>query len=350
MLGTAGPASKRFCLFMATSASLIFFLCSQTVLSAAGPSTSAEAPSAKNSVAPGEIVNSLGMRMTLIRPGIFVMGTSPAELRRIQNEWSVEDSLIQPESPAHKVNITKPFLMGKYPVTVGQFKKFVKESGYRTVAEKQGWGWIYDDVRKHWTKKAGASWRSPGTPIEEDYPVTLVCHADGEAFCNWLSKSEGRQYSLPTEAQWEYAARGGKQGERFPWGNDYPDGKKLNLADRRAPVPWADRTVDDGYSGVAPVGNYAPNGYWLYDVTGNVWQPCSDYFDPKIYESRATQAVADPTGPTAGKAKVIRGGNWAFDAGIARTAFRFGVDPDLCTDMSGLRVVAAVPHRRRIGF
>ncbi|MBI5250222.1 MAG: SUMF1/EgtB/PvdO family nonheme iron enzyme, partial [Desulfomonile tiedjei] len=300
------------------------------------------AATAEKSPSSGEMVNSQGMRMILIQPGVFTMGTSAGELRRIQNEWSVEETLIQPETPAHKVRITRPFLIGKYAVTVGEFKKFVSETGYRTVAEKQGWGWAYDDSTKNWVKKNGASWKNPGTQTADDYPVTLVCHSDAEAFCEWLSKRDGRPYFLPTEAQWEYAARGGQQGERFPWGSEYPDGKKLNIADRKSPVPWADRTLDDGYGGVSPVGNYQPNGFWLYDITGNVWQPCSDYFDPKTYESRASQTVADPTGPAAGKTKVVRGGNWAFDAGIARTAFRFGVDPDLCTDMSGIRVTAAV--------
>jgi formylglycine-generating enzyme required for sulfatase activity len=300
------------------------------------------ASAADKSAAPGEVVNSVGMRLVLIPSGVFVMGTSPSELRRIQNDWNVEEALIQPESPAHKVTISRPFLMGKYAVTVGQFKKFVTETGYRTVAEKQGWGWVYDDAKKHWVKKPGASWKNADAKVADDYPVTMVCHLDAEAFCEWLSHRDGRQYFLPTEAQWEYAARGGKQGERFPWGNEYPDGKKLNMADRRASVPWADRTVDDGHGGVAPVGTYEPNGFWLYDMAGNVWQPCSDHFDPKAYESMASQTVADPTGPATGKTKVIRGGNWAFDAGIARTAFRFGVYPNLCTDMSGIRVTAVV--------
>lgn len=300
------------------------------------------ASTSEKSAAPGEVVNSLGMRLVVIPSGVFVMGTSPSELRRIQNDWNVEEALIQPESPAHKVSISRPFLMGKYPVTVGQFKRFVAETGYQTVAEKQGSGWVYDEAKKHWVKKPGASWRNSEGKVGDDYPVTMVCHLDAEAFCEWLSQRDGRRYFLPTEAQWEYAARGGRQGERFPWGNEYPDGKKLNMADRRASVPWADRTVNDGYGGTAPVGTYEPNGFWLYDMAGNVWQPCSDHFDPKAYESRASQTVADPTGPATGKTKVIRGGNWAFDAGIARNAFRFGVDPNLCTDISGIRVSAAV--------
>ena len=139
------------------------------------------------------------------------------------------------------------------------------------------------------------------TEISDDHPVILVCHADAEAFCEWLSRKDNRRYYLPTEAQWEYAARGGKEGERFPWGNDYPDGKKLNMADRHSPVPWADRTVTDGYARLSPVGSFEPNGFWLYDMVGNVWQMCSDYYDPKAYEAEKSSTNIDPTGPRTGK-------------------------------------------------
>lgn len=290
----------------------------------------------------GEVINSVGMRMILVRPGKFTMGSSSAETRRIQSEWNVEEGVLQPEGPAHTVRISRAFLLGKYDVTVGQFRRFVNETGYRTVAEKQGWGWVYDDSKKHWIKKGGASWKNTGSEDVDDYPVVLVCHADAEAFCGWLERKDGRRYYLPTEAEWEYAARGGKEGERFPWGNGYPDGKKANLADRRSPVPWADHTLEDGYARVSPVGAFEPNRLWLYDMVGNVWQLCSDYYDPKAYEEGASKETLDPAGPRTGKKKVVRGGNWAFGAGIARNAFRFGIEPDLCTDMSGFRV-AAVP-------
>ncbi len=289
---------------------------------------------------PGETTNSIGMRLVTIRPGTFVMGSTPAETRRIQAEWNVPETMLQAESPAHNVQISRPFLIGKYDVTVGQFKKFVAETGYKTVAEKQGWGWVYDENKKHWTKRSGASWNDPGDQVSDDHPVSLVCHIDAEAFCEWLSRKENRRYYLPTEAQWEYAARGGKEGERFSWGNDYPDGKKLNMADRYSPAPWADRTVTDGYARVSPVGGFEPNGFWLYDMLGNVWQMCSDYYDPKAYDAEKSGTSIDPAGPRTGKKRVVRGGNWAFDAGIARNAFRSGIEPDLCVDITGFRVAA----------
>lgn len=288
------------------------------------------------------VVNSIGMRLTAISPGTFSMGTSEAELRRIQAEWSAAESVVKQESPTHSIQISNPYLIGTYHVTVGEFKAFVDETGHRTVAETQGWGWTYDEGKKHWVKKSGASWKNPGFEVWPDQPVTMVCYSDAEAFCAWLSRKENRKYHLPTEAQWEYAARGGKEGERFPWGNGYPDGKKLNMADWRAPVPWGDRTMDDGYAKVSPVGSYEPNGFGLYDMVGNLWQLCYDYYDAKNYEQVKSQVTTDPAGPRTGKEIVVRGGNWAFGAGIARNAFRSGIDPHMAADVCGFRVAAAL--------
>jgi len=288
----------------------------------------------------GVVVNSIGMKMVVLPGGTFTVGSSDAQLRRVRIDWNVEEDMVRPEAPSHAVEITKPFLMGKYAVTVGEFKRFVNGTGYQTVAEKQGWAWVYDNDKRHWEKRSGASWRDPGSRTGDDYPVTVVCHADAEAFCNWLSKREGLKYALPTEAQWEFAARSGLDQKRYPWGDEYPDGRKLNMADRRSPVPWADRTMDDGSEGPAPVGSYAPNAFDLYDIVGNLWHLCSDYYDPRSYRNTESKTVTDPQGPRAGKKKAVRGGNWAFGAGIARNAFRFGIEPQLCTDLCGFRVVA----------
>lgn len=288
----------------------------------------------------GEVRNAIGMKMVVIPSGSFTMGSPRAERRRIQNIWSIPEDLVNREGPSHSVRISNPFLMGKYEVTAGQFKKFVEETGYRTVAETQGWGWVYDKSKKHWEKHSGASWVNPGYEVWEDDPVTMVCKADAEAFCQWLSKKDGRNYSLPTEAQWEYAARGGKEGTWFPWGDEYPDGKKLNAADRRSPVPWADRTLDDRHGGPSPVGSYEPNDFWLYDMMGNVWELCSDNYSANEYRGRASKVNEDPSGPKKGKEIVVRGGNWAFSPAIARNAFRAGIAPDMRSDVSGFRVVA----------
>ncbi len=244
----------------------------------------AEIRASSQGTAGSERVNSIGMRLVLAPSGGFTMGNSLSEVRRVRAEWNVPENLVEPETPDHTVEISRPFLIGKYEVTVGQFKQFVTETGYSTVAETQGWGWGYDNEEKHWSKKSGLSWKNPGFRIYDDYPVVMICHVDAEAFCKWLSSKEGKRYGLPTEAQWEYASRGGKNGEKFSWGNDYPDGKNLNFADRTCEVAWADRTVNDSYGHLAPVGSYAPNGFGLYDMAGNAWELCNDYFDPKEYK------------------------------------------------------------------
>lgn len=288
----------------------------------------------------GEILNSIGMKMILIRPGTFVMGSSDAEIRELAFDWNVETDLVEPEQPAHTVRINQIYFIGKYEVTVAQFRRFVEETGHVTVAEKQGWGWVFDRDKKGWIKQPGASWKNPGFPVRDDHPVTLVAYTDAEAFCEWLSKKDGRRYYLPTEAQWEYAARGGKPEKRFPWGDRYPDGGLLNTADRESPVPWADRTIIDGFPRVAPVGGYEPNDFWLYDMAGNVWEFCYDNYSEREYENTEKKITEDPFGPRRGKKRVVRGGNWAFGPLIARNAFRFGLEPDVPIDINGFRVAA----------
>lgn len=287
-----------------------------------------------------EIVNSVGMDMVALPAGTFEMGSSASEIRRIRSEWNVPENLLEPETPDHKVRITKAFLIGKYEVTVRQFKQFASETGYRTTAETQGWAWAFDTEKKKWVKKSGASWRNPGTKSWDDLPVTFVTHSDAHAYCDWLSDKDGRKYYLPTEAQWEYAARGGESSKRFPWGDDYPNGAQLNMADKSSPFPWADRTLDDGHPVISPIGSFEPNRFKLYDMAGNVWELCADYFDPKAFKNRTDATVFDPTGPKAGKKHVVRGGNYAFGPEIARNAFRFGLDLNTCVDICGFRVAA----------
>lgn len=287
-----------------------------------------------------EIVNSVGMNLVALPAGTFQMGSSASEIRRLRSEWSLPETLLEPETPDHKVRITRPFLMGKYEVTVNQFKQFASETGYRTTAETQGWAWAFDSEKKKWIKKSGASWKNPGSKSWDDLPVTFVTITDAQAYCDWLSNKDGRKYYLPTEAQWEYAARGGESSKRFQWGDDYPGGDKLNMADKSSPFPWADKTLDDGHPVISPIGSFQPNGFKLYDMAGNAWELCSDYFDAKAYKNRNDTTVFDPTGPKTGKKNVVRGGNYAFGAEIARNAFRFGLDLNTCIDTCGFRVAA----------
>ena len=191
---------------------------------------------------------------------------------------------------------------------------------------------------------SGITWRAPGFPGFEpgpDHPVVLVSWNDAQAFCAWLSRREGRRYGLPTEAQWEYAARGGTKSAW--WTGDDPAALReaANIADaalvdvmpaRREAEPWSDRAPF-----LAPVGSYAPNPFGLYDMHGNVWEWCEDEWD-EAYFLRATDH--DPLATGEGGFRAIRGGGWLDAAERASSAQRVWFDPTFryCL-LSGFRVV-----------
>lgn len=170
------------------------------------------------------------------------------------------------------------FEMGKYEVTVAQFRKFVKTTGYKTKAEKRGWS-IGDKGQKGgWDKIKGLNWRY-GSRLsdyaKDNHPVVHVSYEDAKAFCHWAG---GR---LPTDAEWEHAARGGLQGKLYVWGDAWPPPKDAgNFADTTAGKKYTFWEIidgyDDGYADTAPVGSFNPNGYGLYDMAGNVWEWIGD--------------------------------------------------------------------------
>ena len=216
------------------------------------------------------------------------------------------------EGPVHTVTVS-PFLLDKQEVTVGQFARFIKTTGYKTEAEKFGWGGVFDPARGAWTKGEGANWRRPDGPnrpaARPDEPVTQISHADAAAYARWAGKR------LPTEAEWEFAARGGRQNKTFPWGDDLrPRGKPVaNWWQGEFP---ARDTGEDGFGGRrAPAGSFAPNGYGLYDMGGNVWEWCGDWFAPDYY---ARSPRTNPRGPAKGDERVIRGGSWMCSLNYCR--------------------------------
>ncbi|MBI3922009.1 MAG: SUMF1/EgtB/PvdO family nonheme iron enzyme [Armatimonadetes bacterium] len=170
------------------------------------------------------------------------------------------------------------FEIGKYEVTVTQFRKFVKATGYRTTAEKQGWS-IGDKGQKgDWNRIKGLNWRYGSRlsdSAKDNHPVVHVTEEDAKAFCRWAG---GR---LPTDGEWEHAARGGLQGRAYVWGDAWPPPKGAgNFADITAGKKYLRcGTIDgydDGYADTAPVGSFNPNGYGLYDMAGNVWERIGD--------------------------------------------------------------------------
>ncbi|MEI8021306.1 MAG: SUMF1/EgtB/PvdO family nonheme iron enzyme [Schlesneria sp.] len=307
--------------------------------------------------------NSIGAELVLIPPGEFLMGNEDGveELRKLfpyaEKEW-LEDAKKQ-----HKVQITKPFQLGKYEVTIRQFRQFVHATGYVTEAETDDeGGWGYYAEHKGSVQDKRFHWRSTGfdpSPTDDD-PVVNVSWNDAVAFCNWLSRKEGKSefyriqgtsvtvsggngYRLPTEAQWEYACRAGTI-TRYHNGND-PEGLARigNVCDAKAKTKIPNHQYflksNDGFAFTSPVGRFSPNNFGLYDMTGNVCEWCSDWYSSE-YD---TTVVHDPVGASSGSLRVFRGSGWSGNAFGCRSASRNGASPGYMQDGLGFRL-AAVPE------
>ncbi len=272
--------------------------------------------------------------------GVFVMGDH-------FNEGYPQDG----ELPLHEVELTG-FDMDQTAVTAAEFARFVAVTGYQTEAEKFGTSAVFhllvqadeQDIYgpipglPWWLTVRGADWahpwgRSSSWQDAPEHPVTHVSWHDANAYCNWVGRA------LPTEAQWEYAARGGAAGQRYAWGDELvPDGvHQCNIWQGRFPV---ENSAADGFVGTSPVGRYPPNGYGLADMAGNVWQWCHDFFDPGYYR---VSALANPQGPERGQTRVMRGGSHLCHDSYChryRVAARSQNTPDSSSSNTGFRTVS----------
>ncbi len=302
--------------------------------------------------------------MVWIEGGSFTMGATDKEGRN-------------DESPAHIVTIAG-FWMDATEVTNAQFQRFVDATGYITTAEKKpDWEEIkkqlpvgtpkpdesilvaaslvftppshavsIQDVSQWWTWAQGANWRHPqgqGSSIagKENYPVVHISWYDAMAYCKWAGKR------LPTEAEWEYAARGGGQAAKYPWGNEDPEKGKPKANTWQGHFPDKN-TAWDNYDRSAPVKSFAPNAYGLYDMAGNVWEWCSDWYHPDYYQQssgannpQGSPQGYDPMEPTVPK-KVVRGGSFLCHASYCkgyRVTSRMKTSPDTGLEHTGFRCV-----------
>jgi formylglycine-generating enzyme required for sulfatase activity len=253
------------------------------------------------------------------------------------------------EGPAHRVTVS-PFRIDPHTVTNERFAEFVEATAHVTDAERYGWSFVFGGLlpdefpatrgvahAQWWRQVHGADWRHPEGPQSDvsdrlDHPAVHVSWNDAVAFCAWSGAR------LPTEAEWEYAARGGLAEQRYPWGDELePDGEhRMNVFQGRFP---AENTCADGYAGTAPADAFAPNGYGLHNMTGNVWEWCADWFDPSYY---ARSAADDPRGPAEGTHHVMRGGSYLCHASYCnryRVDSRSANEPDSSTGNLGFRVV-----------
>ncbi|UKA51225.1 formylglycine-generating enzyme family protein [Arthrobacter sp. FW305-123] len=263
------------------------------------------------------------------------------------------------ETPVHQVFVSR-FRISATTVTNAEFAEFVDATGHRTESEIFGTSAVFhlavrapdQDILNRvnnvpwWLNVRGADWAHPAGPSSSwseipDHPVTHVSHNDALAYCQWA----GRR--LPTEAEWEYAARGGLSGQRYPWGNDLHN-DALGHAAHNCNIWQGDfpsrNTVDDGYLTTAPATAFRPNGYGLYQTSGNVWEWCSDWFLPKYYKTCLTQGtVEDPQGPTIGRGRVMRGGSYLCHDSYCnryRLAARSSNTPESASGNLGFRTVA----------
>ena len=247
--------------------------------------------------------------------GEYLMGTN--------DPWFPEDG----EGPERKI-ILSDFEMDAFEISNFHFLEFVLDTDYITEAEVFGWSFVLENLvsedtnskieeavadAEWWLPVQGANWKYPEGPDMSDvfssdrqnHPVVHVSYQDAVEFCKW------RDMRLPTEAEWEVAARGGKTGRLFPWGNLLlVKGKHMcNIWQGEFPQG---NTLEDGYLATSPIGSFNPNGYGLYDMSGNVWEWVSDWYSPQIgrLQSHMKSTITDPTGPESGTDRVHKGGSY----------------------------------------
>lgn len=288
----------------------------------------------------------LEAEMILIPGGTFLMGTD-----------SREGFPLDGEGPIRSVKVDS-FLMDACAVTNSQFLEFVTDTGYITEAEQYGWSFVFyqfvsEETAKQvssvvqgtpwWWMVMGACWKHPEGPDSNilsrlDHPVVHVSWNDANAYCSWAGKR------LPTEAEWEYAARGGLLQKRYPWGDQLLLNGEHYCNIWQGEFPNAN-TAADGYKGTAPAKSFPPNGYGLYNVSGNVWEWCADWFSPDyhLYDSND-----NPKGPLQGESRVIRGGSYMCHDSYCnryRVAARTSNTPDSSTGHMGFRCAADIKDR-----
>ena len=254
------------------------------------------------------------------------------------------------EGPIREVTLDACWI-DQHPVTNAKFREFVNAASYQTEAERFGWSFVFhnqlpperyselvdDTVAGHewWCKVQRADWAHPGGPdssvdVRPDYPVTHISWNDADAYARWAGKR------LPTEAEWEAAARGGLEQKTYAWGDDLAPGGRHMCNIWQGEFPVKD-TAEDGYAGPCPVDAFGANGFGIYSVAGNVWEWCQDWFHPSYH---VTATSVNPAGPPSGSSRVMRGGSFLCHRSYCnryRVAARTSNTPDSSTINLGFR-------------
>lgn len=240
------------------------------------------------------------------------------------------------EGPVHSVNV-KAFLMDKTHISRGQFSAFVNTTGY----DAGNKCWVFEGA---WKERDGANWRNPGYSQQDNHPVACINWNDAQAYADWLSRKTGKQYRLPTEAEWEYAARAGTTTARY-WGDSpdpacgYANVGDQTLKSQVSGVTWETHNCNDGYAYTAPVASFKPNAFGLYDMQGNLWQWTAD-----SYHENYNGAPTDGNEWQGDGAKrVLRGGSWFNSPQLVRAAYRSSGGPAFRLYGNGFRLARTLP-------
>lgn len=278
--------------------------------------------------------------MVRLDGGTFLMGSEGAESQPRDGE-----------GPVRLVHVD-PFFIDTHPVTNEQFREFTMRTGYVTEAERMGWSFVFEGhleeaeraalprvaTASWWRRVEKADWQHPegaGSSVDkrDDNPVTQVSWNDAVAYCAWAKKR------LPTEAEWEFAARGGLEQKLYPWGDELTPGGVHRCNVWQGVFPDAD-SGEDGFTAPAPVRAFAPNGFGLYSVVGNTWEWCADWMDATFH---AFGTRFNPAGPATGSARVMKGGSYLCHESYCnryRVAARTSNGPDSATTNMSFRCVS----------
>jgi len=257
----------------------------------------------------------VSLELIPIKHGSFQMGSPSGEPKRNDDETQ------------HSVSITKDYYIGKFPVTLAQFDRFISETQYRTEAEagrSGGYGWDGSKLKQ----EPRFNWRTTGFDQQGNQPVTTVSHADAIEFCHWLSRKTGRTISLPTEAQWEYACRAGTT---TAWHNG-------NDATTAGEIAWFKPRAQNA---THPVDSLRSNAWGLF-IGGNVNEWCKDWYAP-YPASPSTDPEQTNSGLSDKPRRVLRGGSWLREVQNTRSAARFRNDPGSRNADNGFRIICNVP-------
>jgi sulfatase modifying factor 1 len=278
-----------------------------------------------------------GITFVWVSGGCFEMGQTDSERNDLLTDVREEKYLNRygDEILLHGVCLDA-FWMSATEVTVAQFRKFIAASGYETDAEKEGFSRTWNG---EWETKQNYIWQNAASAGNPNHPVVNVSWQDAKAMASWLSRKNSRVFRLPSEAQWEFACRAGKKDVRF-WG-DSPQSacSYANIADQSARNKYKDIAIhdcNDGFIDASPTGSFQPNAFGFYDLLGNVWEWCEDWYGENYYQM---SPLKNPQGPSSGNYRVMRGGFWLSGPNDVRCANRSREIPRGRADTYGFRLV-----------